>query len=248
VFLYKHLVHLVFTACRDTQIAALGAVVGLVLGIGIPAFYVARDERDDERLEELRALNRATKESTGSYMSKEEIAAIRPPHCEWPLVAWVAGGGECFLGHLAGHCRLRLQEGQPSSAKRLVLIVCRHLRVQGRACQWGNGTSGGARARASSAPSLVWLRQRNSECVSTDSSCLQRSPDGSLALLRCSQGPMARSLWMTTRAPANINRAWSLVLVSEPSGAPGFPSRACLSSTPGARNLTNSQPPVLNRL
>ena len=69
-----------WAACRDTQIAALGAVVGLVLGVGVPAFYISRAERDEERLEEIRALNRATKEATGQYMTREEIAAIRPPH------------------------------------------------------------------------------------------------------------------------------------------------------------------------
>ena len=63
----------------DVQIGALGAVLGIGLGIGVPIFYVSRDERDEERLEELRALNRATKEATGEYMSDEEIAEIRPP-------------------------------------------------------------------------------------------------------------------------------------------------------------------------
>lgn len=63
----------------DTQIGALGAVLGLGLGIGAPMFYASRDERDEARLEELRALNRATKEETGEYMSQEEINAIRPP-------------------------------------------------------------------------------------------------------------------------------------------------------------------------
>lgn len=63
----------------DVQIGALGAVLGVGLGIGVPIFYVSRDERDEERLEELRALNRATKEATGEYMSDEEIAEIRPP-------------------------------------------------------------------------------------------------------------------------------------------------------------------------
>ncbi|PSC71013.1 anti-phytochrome antibody reactive [Micractinium conductrix] len=62
----------------DTQVGALGAVLGLALGIGAPAFYASRDNRDEERLEELRALNRATKEETGEYMSQEEINAIRP--------------------------------------------------------------------------------------------------------------------------------------------------------------------------
>lgn len=49
----------------------------------------SRDDRDEERLEELRALNRATKEETGEYMSPEEIAAIRPPR--W-TGAWRAAG------------------------------------------------------------------------------------------------------------------------------------------------------------
>lgn len=63
----------------DVQIGALGAFLGLALGIGAPIFYISRDERDEERLEELRALNRATKEETGEYMSQEELEAIRPP-------------------------------------------------------------------------------------------------------------------------------------------------------------------------
>lgn len=63
----------------DTQIGALGAFLGLAVGIGAPAFYISRDERDEARLEELRALNRATKEETGEYLSQEEINAIRPP-------------------------------------------------------------------------------------------------------------------------------------------------------------------------
>ncbi len=50
----------------------------------------SRDDRDEERLEELRALNRATKEETGEYMSSEEIAAIRPPR--W-TGAWGGGWG-----------------------------------------------------------------------------------------------------------------------------------------------------------
>lgn len=62
----------------DTQIGALGAFLGLALGIGAPAFYASRDDYDEKRLEELRALNRATKEETGEYLSKEEIDQIRP--------------------------------------------------------------------------------------------------------------------------------------------------------------------------
>lgn len=63
----------------DVQTGALGAFLGLALGIGTPIFYISRDRRDDERLEELRALNRATKQETGEYLSPEEMELIRPP-------------------------------------------------------------------------------------------------------------------------------------------------------------------------
>jgi hypothetical protein len=63
----------------DVQIGAAGAFLGVAVGIGAPLFYISRDERDEERLEELRALNRATKAETGDYLSQEEIEAIRPP-------------------------------------------------------------------------------------------------------------------------------------------------------------------------
>jgi len=54
-------------------------VLGLVLGLGAPAWYINRTERDEERLEELRALNRAQYQETGEYMTDEEIAKIRKP-------------------------------------------------------------------------------------------------------------------------------------------------------------------------
>ena len=63
----------------DTQLSVAGVVLGLLLGIGAPAWYISRTERDEERLEELRAINRATFQETGEYMSDEEIASIRKP-------------------------------------------------------------------------------------------------------------------------------------------------------------------------
>jgi hypothetical protein len=63
----------------DTQLSVAGLVLGLVLGLGAPAWYINRTERDEERLEELRALNRATFEETGEYMTDDEIANIRKP-------------------------------------------------------------------------------------------------------------------------------------------------------------------------
>ncbi|GBG00574.1 hypothetical protein Rsub_13355 [Raphidocelis subcapitata] len=63
----------------DTQLGLAGIVLGLVMGIGAPAWYINRTERDEERLDELRAINRANYQETGEYMSEEEIAAIRKP-------------------------------------------------------------------------------------------------------------------------------------------------------------------------
>merc|ERR1719159_1729559 len=63
----------------ETQIATLGMTLGIVFGVGAPIFYARQDELDEKRLEEIRSLNRATKEATGEFMSDEEIYAIRPP-------------------------------------------------------------------------------------------------------------------------------------------------------------------------
>lgn len=56
-----------------------GLALGLLFGIGAPAWYINRTERDEERLEELRAMNRATYKETGEYMTEEEIAQVRKP-------------------------------------------------------------------------------------------------------------------------------------------------------------------------
>eukprot|EP00882_Tetradesmus_deserticola_P009701 GHRQ01010244.1.p1 GENE.GHRQ01010244.1~~GHRQ01010244.1.p1 ORF type:complete len:128 (+),score=16.83 GHRQ01010244.1:220-603(+) len=63
----------------DTQLSVAGLVIGVVLGVGAPAWYINRTERDEERLEELRAMNRATFKETGEYMTDDEIAQIRKP-------------------------------------------------------------------------------------------------------------------------------------------------------------------------
>merc|ERR1712039_880328 len=63
----------------ETQISIAGIFFGLLLGFGVPIFYSSRDRADEDRLEKIRALNRATKEATGQYMNEDEIYAIRPP-------------------------------------------------------------------------------------------------------------------------------------------------------------------------
>lgn len=60
----------------DTQLSVAGVVLGLVLGLGAPAFYISRTERDEERLEELRALNRAQYQETGEYMTDVSVNAV----------------------------------------------------------------------------------------------------------------------------------------------------------------------------
>ena len=65
----------------DTQLSVAGLVLGLVFGLGAPAWYINRTERDEERLEELRAMNRATYEQTGEYMKDvSSRAVLNLPH------------------------------------------------------------------------------------------------------------------------------------------------------------------------
>ena len=53
----------------DTQLSVAGLVLGMIFGLGAPAWYINRTERDEERLEELRAMNRANFQETGEYMT-----------------------------------------------------------------------------------------------------------------------------------------------------------------------------------
>ncbi|EIE21056.1 hypothetical protein COCSUDRAFT_30235 [Coccomyxa subellipsoidea C-169] len=63
----------------DTLIGVAGGVLGLLVGIGAPLFYISRDEKDEQKLEELRELNRQTFKETGEYLTEEEIKAFRQP-------------------------------------------------------------------------------------------------------------------------------------------------------------------------
>lgn len=56
------------------------------MGIGIPIFLVERDERDDERIAEIRDLNRATKEATGEYMSEVRVENANSRACALVLL------------------------------------------------------------------------------------------------------------------------------------------------------------------
>jgi len=63
---------------EETITAGVAAFLGLGAGLGIPIFFVWQENRDKERLEEIRELNRATLKATGEQMSPEEIAELRP--------------------------------------------------------------------------------------------------------------------------------------------------------------------------
>uniref|UniRef100_A0A7S0D2V9 Uncharacterized protein n=1 Tax=Micromonas pusilla TaxID=38833 RepID=A0A7S0D2V9_MICPS len=63
---------------EETITIIIAAVIGLGAGLGVPIFFVMQEERDKERLEEIRELNRATLKATGEQMSEEEIAELRP--------------------------------------------------------------------------------------------------------------------------------------------------------------------------
>jgi hypothetical protein len=82
----------------DTLTAIAGIVAGLVCGIGAPLWYISRTERDEERLEELRAMNRATFEATGEYMTdvSSERAWMGHMWCiVWCTAACAQAGQSC---------------------------------------------------------------------------------------------------------------------------------------------------------
>ena len=62
----------------ETLTTVLAAVLGIAAGLGIPIFFVTQENRDKERIEEIRELNRATLKATGEQMSEEEIRELRP--------------------------------------------------------------------------------------------------------------------------------------------------------------------------
>ena len=67
------------TACRaleidwsdpETYFFLLASLAGIGAGIGIPAFFSSRIEKDEQNLEELRRLNRETFKETGKYLTE----------------------------------------------------------------------------------------------------------------------------------------------------------------------------------
>lgn len=69
----------------DTLTGAFGAVLGIVVGIGAPLFYISRDNADDKRLSDLRELNRQNYKETGKYLSEVGVASCvtcRQPTCK----------------------------------------------------------------------------------------------------------------------------------------------------------------------
>lgn len=95
----------------DTQFSLAGVIFGLVVGIGAPIWYINRTERDEERLEELRAMNRATFEATGQYMT--DVSACRLRGAELRGRGCVVPGVSCLRSSPHGcvwlcGCRMRL--------------------------------------------------------------------------------------------------------------------------------------------
>ena len=54
----------------DTLTGVFAAVLGVAVGIGAPLFYISRDNKDEQRLADLRELNRQNYKETGKYLTE----------------------------------------------------------------------------------------------------------------------------------------------------------------------------------
>ena len=79
----------------DTLTGAFAAVLGIVVGIGAPLFYISRDNADDKRLADLRELNRQNYKETGKYLSEASVECCKADHtCSCSRAQQLA----CFAG------------------------------------------------------------------------------------------------------------------------------------------------------
>lgn len=79
----------------DTLTGAFAAVLGIVVGIGAPLFYISRDNADDKRLADLRELNRQNYKETGKYLSEASVECCNADHIRSCLSAQQLA---CFAG------------------------------------------------------------------------------------------------------------------------------------------------------
>jgi MFS family permease len=70
IFMYSFALESGIPSLIAGRLAAAMGLLGLVAGLGAPIWYISRTERDEERLEELRAMNRANYSATGEYMTE----------------------------------------------------------------------------------------------------------------------------------------------------------------------------------
>jgi len=61
-----------------TALGITAAVLGVTVGLGAPNLYAYAERRDNERLEEIRALNKEKFLESGETLTEEEVSELRP--------------------------------------------------------------------------------------------------------------------------------------------------------------------------
>lgn len=107
-------------ACSaDTWFAVGAGVLGLGVGIGAPTVYVLLQEQDEKKLQELRELNRKSKEETGEYMSEVRGALLQHAHRMRYALSWTQIQSSCA----GGNCRVQEAAMDRPQVQRSVLHV-----------------------------------------------------------------------------------------------------------------------------
>lgn len=67
-----------YAVSQEVLLGAAAGVLGIGTGIGLPILFGKLEQRDKDRLERVRQINRQTLKETGETLPEEELQRLRP--------------------------------------------------------------------------------------------------------------------------------------------------------------------------